>query len=413
MTRQIFAAEITLQETPHAVRDNFNGSEKNIRRLLALLKPAVEEVFILATAQRFSVYVVDKDISLLTSFFHHEHSLKGHTTFYYNTGESVTHLMATASGLLSPIKGDLLVLDEIQRCYQWASDANCLGVILDNTLARAVETGKAVRTGSGIDKFCASAIEIGLDMLYNHMENVHRKNFLVIGTGHMATLALDYLTREGVRHVAVAGSDPVLTAALAKRYHAKAINAGSIVQCFLEADVIIGASSGPLDLVFPPEAKKHLEKDQNRFVLDLGMPPNFSDPWVEGCAEGFYNLDDLRRIQPSPVESFGGLEEAWRMVVRASNEFVHLLQLLHHSPVLTAYLNRQFGLKSNTEWKPGRWRMLKTMLFKKQDSATGISQAGGYNHEKLHLNNCVPENAYEVVRNIATSPKFRFYLSDN
>ena len=413
MTRQIFAAEITFQDTPHAVRDNFNGSEKNIRRLLTSLKSAVEEVFILATAHRFSVYVVDADISQLTSFFHRDHGLKGHTTFDYNTGESVTHLMATASGLLSPIKGDTIVLEEIQRCYQWASDANCLGVILDNTLARAVETAKAVHTGSGIDKFCASAIETGLDMLYNHMENVHRKNFLVIGTGHMAILALDYLTREGVHHIAVAGTDAARTAAIAKRYHAKVINAGNIVQCFLEADVIIGASPEPLDLRFPPEAKKRLEENQNRFVLDVGMPPNFSDPWVEACAEGFYNLDDLRRIQPSPMESFGGLEEAWRMVMRASNEFVHLLQLLHQSPVLTAYLNRQFGLKNHTEWKPGRWKMLKTMLFKKQDTITGISQAGGYNHEKLHLNNCVPENAYEVVKNIATSSKFRFYLCDN
>lgn len=412
MTRQIFAAEITFQNTSPAVRDTFNGSEKNIKRLLLALKPLVEEVFILATPQRFSVYAVDADLAQLTSFFHDDYALREHTQFYYNTSESVTHLMATAGGLLSSIKGEALILEDIQRCYQWAADSGCLGIILDNTVTRALETGKAVRTASGIDKFCASVVETGIDLLYNQMENLHKKNFLVMGTGHLAEVALDYLTREGVRHITVTGNDAAQAAALAKRYDVRAVAFDNAVKCFLEADVILGTSHARLSLDFSAEARKHLEQRQNKFVLDLGMPPNFTDPWVEACAEGFYNLDDLRRIQPSPLESFGGLEEAWRMVMRTSNEFVHHLQLLHHSPVLTAYLNRQFGLK-NAPSKVRPWRMFRTMLFKRQDSATGVSQAGGYNHEKLHLNNCVPEDAYDIVRNFSKPVKFTFYLSIN
>jgi glutamyl-tRNA reductase len=411
MTRQIFAAEITFQDAPFAVRDDFGPTEKNVKRLLTALRPRVEEVFVLATRRRLTVYAVHDSLTPLTAFFHSENSLKGYVQFYYNTGESVTHLMATVSGLISPIKGEGQIVNDLLKCYQWATDCNCLGVTLDNTLSRAIETGKAVRCATGIDKFCASLVETGLDLLYNQVENVHKKNFLIVGTGSMAKLALDYLSAEGIRHIAVTGDDHAQAVELAKRYDIRAFPFERMADYFLDADVIIGVSSREVDLDFSADLKRRLEQSGGRFILDLGMPSNFAEQWIEASAEGFYNLDDLRRIQPSPLEAFGGLEEAWRMVMRASNDFVHLLQMLYHSPVLTAYLNRQF-LK-NAEWKVKPRRTLRTMLFKKQDTATSISSYSGYGHDKVHVNNYLPEDGYDVVKNVGNIKKFTFRLTEN
>jgi glutamyl-tRNA reductase len=318
--------------------------------------------------------------------------------------------MATASGLISTIKGEREVVNDMIRCYQLATDRNCLGVTLDHTINRAIETGKAVRCATGIDKFCASLVETGLDLLYNESENIHKKNFLIIGTGAMAELALDYLSREGIRHIAVTGDDHGQAVALAKRYNVRAFDAEKMADYFLDADVILGVSNREVTLDFSADVKRKLENG-SRFILDLGMPSNFNEPWIEACAEAFYNLDDLRRIQSSPLEAFGGVEEAWRMVLRASNDFVHLLQMLHHSPVLTAYLNRQF-LK-NGEWKVKPRRTLRTMLFRKQEVATTVSSYSGYGHEKVHVNNYLPEDGVDVVRNVGNIKKFTFRLSEN
>lgn len=414
MTWQIFAAEISFHDTPLRVRETFSGTEKNIKHWLSVLRPRVHEIFILSTPQRFTVYVVHDNLLPLTGFFHDEQNLKGYVQLYYNSSESVSHLMATASGLLSPVKGEAQVLDQIMKCYEWAADSNCLGITLDNTLRKAIETGKAVRTKTGIDKFCASLVETGIDLLYNQMQDLHKKNFLVFGTGNLAELAVEYLSGEGIRNIAVSGYDHPEVVKLAARFGIRAFPIHMSAEYFAGADIIIGASKEQVKIDIRAVRQQQLQRSPDRAILDFGMPPNFDDELLQSFAEVFYNIDDLRRIQPSVLESFGGLEEAWRMVVRASNDFVHLLQLLNHSPVLTAYLSRQFNLRNGVEWKIKPRRTLKSLLlFKKQDSITGVSPTVDEHQSRLHVNNYLPENGHEIVRNAGKDIKFRFYLSEN
>lgn len=415
MILQIFAAEINFEDTPLHVREKFNDSEKNIKRLLTAFRTRVEEVFILANRNRFTIYIVNDTLTPLTEFFHAEHNLKGYVQYYYNSGESVTHLMATASGLLSPVKGEGRILSEIIQCYEWATASSCMGITLDNTLTKAIETGKAVRTQTGIDKFCSSVVEAGIELVYNHLENLHRKNFLIIGTGKMARVAVEYLTGEGIRNIAITGHDEALTAKLAKKFSIKHFQLDALGQYFLRADVVIGASHQelPKGLIAVDKRYSTQVEEKTRFVLDLGIPPMFDAEIVDMFADEYYNLDDLRRLQSSPLESFGGLEAAWRMVMKTSGDFVHLLQLLNHSPVLSAYLTRQFTSK-NGEWKVKPKRTLLNMLtFKKSDSITGTTQAKETWNVKLHINNYRPENGLEVIRSVQTTRKFRFVLSDN
>lgn len=412
MTRQIFAAEINFEDAPFHVRDKFNASEGNVKMLLNELRSRVDEVYILATRQRFTVYVVHESLHPLTDFFHAAHSLKGYVQYYYNSGESVTHLMATATGLLSAVKGEVNILSDIVQCYQWAAACSCLGITLDGTLAKAIQTGKKVRIATGIDYFCASVVENGLELLYSRLEHLHRKNFLIIGTGKLAGLALEYLCGEGIANIAITGHDHKLVLHLAKKYSVKSFPIGSIQDYLFMADVIIGASHEELEMDFTSDGNT-TDQNKNCFVLDFGMPPNFNSRWVERHAAEFYNLDDLRRLQPSPLEYFGGLELAWRMVMKASNDFVLLHNLLQHSPVLAAYLNRQF-MQRYGEWKLKPRKTLRhILLFKKGESVTGISDGKGTINVRVHVNNHMADNGYAIVRNFSPVKKFHFFLSQN
>lgn len=412
MTRQIFAAEINFEDAPFHVRDKFNPSEANVKMLLHELRPRVDEVYILATRQRFTVYVVHESLQGLTDFFHSEHSLKGYVQYYYNSGESVTHLMATASGLLSTVKGESNILFDMMQCYQWAAACSCLGITLDNTLTKTLETGKKVRVATGIDHFCSSVVGTGLELLYSRLENLHRKNFLIIGTGELAGLALEYLCGEGLTNIAITGHDHERALQLAKKYAVKSFPIQSIQNYFFLADVIIGVAHEQLDMDFtlPDNGKDH---NKHCFVLDFGMPPNFDPRWVERHSAEFYNLDDLRRLQPSPLEYFGGLELAWRMVMKASNRFVLLVNLLQHSPFLAAYLNRQF-VQKNGEWKVKPKRTLRHIFqFKRAESVAGVSPRKQITNARMHANNLMAENAQEIVRNFSQVKRFHFLMSEN
>ncbi len=412
MTRQIFAAEINFQDTPLHIRDKFSDAEKNVKRLLMTFRRRVDEVFIAANRQRFTVYIVHESLKPLIEFFQEENHLKGYVQYYYNSAESISHLMATASGLLAPVKGEGRILNEVIQNYEWACSCSCIGMTLDNALTRAIETGKTVRTKTGIDKFCASAVETGIELLYNRSEDLHSKNFLIVGTGEMARVALESLTGEGISNIAITGHDAANTAELSKKFRVKGFDLQSLPEYFGLADVIIGVSHKEIEREWLPGREQRAAAD-GKIIIDLGIPPNFDADFADLWSDEYYNLDDLRRLQPSPLESFGGLEAAWRMVVKASNDFAYVLQMLQHSPVLTAYLTRQFTLK-NVDLRVKPKRSLRSMLlFRKTDTITGTASVKDLKNARVHANNHIAENGPDVVRNVSGLKKFRFMLFEN
>jgi glutamyl-tRNA reductase len=415
MTREIFAAEINFEDAPLHIREKFSGAERNIRRICAALAPFTEEVYALATAQRFTVFVVHENISPLTRYFHVEHDLTGYVQYYYNTEESVAHLFATASGLLSPIKGDRLILSQIREACRWATECGCLGVNLHQVVNQALEVGSMVRTATGIDKFCASIVETGLHLLYNKIENLHKKTFLIVGTGKVARLALQYLSDEGVRDIIVAGNHDERALQLSQEFRVKMIPRKKIATCFHRAAIIIGASHQEVDVHFPATGEhRSMEKlpGKNRFMLDFGIPRNFDPRLAELFNADLYNIDDLRRLQPSFLESFGGLELAWSMVMKASGQLAKALQQLQQSPVLMAYLQCIFRFE-NALLNHGSKRTILNFFRVKKPADPNFIPVPDHRMNKLLLNNYKPENPSEIVRHIQALKKFKFLLKDN
>jgi glutamyl-tRNA reductase len=414
MARQIFAAEINFQDTPRLVREKFVDSEKNLKRLLSVFRRRVDEVFIFSNKRRFTVYIVHKSMRPLMDFFHDEHPLKGYVQFYYNTSESVTHLMATTSGLLAPVKGDPSVLDEVRKCYELACASSTIGMTLDHAIRRALETGKAVRTKTGIDKFCLSVVDTGIELLYNRLQDMHRMNYLVIGTGEVAKAALDSIAGEGIKSIVIAGHNAVAARRLAEAYNVRCIDISQLPTYLADAGVVISASHKEISAELQVALKDGaLKGSEDRIILDFNFPSNFDPDTVGMLAEEYYNLDDLRRIQRSPFECFGGIEAAWRMVLKSSTEFALLLQFLRSSPALNAYLTRQFAMK-NTELRLKPKRTIRNILsFLKDDNIPGTASVEKDVNLRLQENNHFPEDAVDVVRNTKGIGRFNFFLAEN
>lgn len=346
MARQIFAAEISHEDTPLFIREKLAASEATVKEHLNYLSAHLEEVFILSTCNRFTIYAISNDISPITNFFDQYPSLKGYVQFYYNAEESITHLFAVASGLLSPIKGDHEILTQLKQAHQWALESNSIGITLDNLLHEAHRIGKCVRTQTGIDKFCSSVVDAGIELLYDRLDSLHDKKFLVIGTGKIARLALKYLYKEGIKRIQIVSQDINRARELAALYSAEAIKIENIQEHAKNADIIIGGTHYEVT----PFSESHLsgffEHNKIWFILDFGMPRNFNNKLAEHSAIELYNLDDLKRLHKSPLDAFGGIEEAWTIVMRESKSFMEILLQLEFSPILVAYWNRLVDIKN-------------------------------------------------------------------
>jgi glutamyl-tRNA reductase len=420
MARQIFAAEVSHEDTPLPIREKLAANEATIKDHLYKLSKTVDEVFIISTCNRFAVYAISESISPLTEFFDEYPVLKGYVQFYYNTEESVTHLFAVGSGLLSPIKGDHAILDQLKDAHRYALDANSIGITLDNLLRAAIRTGKHIRTQTGIDKFCSSSVDAGIELLYNRMDSVHDKKFLIVGTGKIARLALKYLYNEGIQNICIVSKDMQRAEELAELYYVNAVSMENLHEHVKQADVIIGGTHYEVSLFPESYLSGFFDLNKMWFILDFGMPRNFNSKLAEHASIELYNLDDLKRLHKSPLDAFGGVEEAWVMVMREARSFMQVLIQLEFSPVLAAYWNRMLDIKQHhksylplaklgDKFTPSGISQLKKQAHKLMRTFTGVSRK----NSRTLANNYQAENAAEAVRNLNSFSDIKLNFSLN
>lgn len=419
MARQIFAAEISHEDAPLSIREQLAADEATVKKHLVHLSTLVDEVFVLSTCNRFTIYAMNDSITPITDFFSQYPSLKGYIQYYYNSEESATHLFAVASGLLSPIKGDHQILEQLRQAHQWALESNSIGINLDNMLQQAIRIGKRVRTETGIDKFCSSVVDTGIELLYDRLDSLHNKKILIIGTGKIARLALKYLYNEGVQNITIVSKDAERAKQLAELYYVQSTDLENLHLKVKDADVIIGGTHYEVSLFPESFLSGFFEDNKIWFILDFGMPRNFNSKLAEHTSIELYNLDDLKRLYKSPLDAFGGIEAAWSIVMREAKAFIDILIQLEFSPVLAAYWNRLLYIRN---------RELNVLLPRLDDqlSACDIEMIKKQAHKLIRnisgntwkntrvlVNNLKAENGAEHIKNLSAFKQVKFNISLN
>jgi glutamyl-tRNA reductase len=412
MTRQIFAAEITHDNSPFHVREKLAGDDKAVKACIHKLRQNMDEVFVLSTPNRFVIYAVGEKINPLLNYFLEDAEVFRYVQFYKNTLASVNHLFAMASGLCSQVKGEHLIVSQIKESHILSLESNGIGLRLDNLLRQAIRVGKKVRTETGIDKFCSSVVDAGFSLLYNKIENLYERNFLVIGSGEVVRLTLESLHQEGMSNVLVSCHDSKSVKALAKVYGFNTVPIDRVSEYFKEADVIIGCTNESVKTHMFMKEEEPFHPNRKRIILDFGMPRSFSDKFRYHAFTELYSLDDIKALNPTPLDAFGGVEEAWRLVSALTHEFLSVLFHLEQAPILEAYWSRLGNIKS-PDAKPSsmlsgiftsqetRWIKQYTRKFLGQNEKQNARDL------QLLLGNTRPENAEELVRKI-----YSFHIID-
>lgn len=338
MTKRIFAAEISFENLPAHIIEILNFDEEDIRRSLNELQSRMDEVFILATYNRFLVYAVDKDISPLVRFFSCYQPVVPYVNYITNAEDAINHLFAIASGLCSRVKGENRILNQLESAYELAQDCSSLGLVLDNLVLEAIRVGRKVRNETGLDDLCNTVVEAGFSLLHQNIENFNQRRFLVVGTDRVACLSLDWLKKEGVRNIVLASHNINTTNELAERYDIQAMDISEVYYYFHHTDVIIGNYHQEIALC--PDTLSRLYHHyltdprcvREQILLDFGMPCNFDSilndyPWIK-----LFNLDDLKARTHTPLDGLGVLDKAWSIVI---NETSNVLLFLKHLDIAT------------------------------------------------------------------------------
>jgi glutamyl-tRNA reductase len=262
------------------------------------------EVVVLSTCNRTEIYaqcsrfhgaVADvRDFLGAHSGADHD-DLADHLYTYYDDA-AVAHLFSVAAGLDSMIVGESEILGQVHDAWDAAVREGASGQLLSRLFRHAVESGKRVRTETGIGRHPVSISSAAVAVAAEHLVSLDGARVLVIGAGEMGEGVARSLASRGTADVCVANRTAARGVEIAKRVGGRAITLDRMESELIDADVLLTSTASQHVLVERSAVEMVMAQREHRplLVVDVALPRDV-DPGV-GAVEGvtLLDLDDLK-----------------------------------------------------------------------------------------------------------------------
>lgn len=197
------------------------------------------------------------------------------------------HLMMTAAGLRSQVRGEDQILAQVKQAAQTARTQKTTGAALETLFRLAVTAAKKIKTEIPLPAVERSAAGLAVQTLAGAAGSLKGKNALVIGNGEMGKLAASLLMD--------AGCNVTMTVRSYKR-GAAVIPAGcgavpydARYDAAKQSEILISATASPHFVI----RAEDLRAPVPRYMIDLAVPRDI-DPAVEAFpGVCFWNVDTL------------------------------------------------------------------------------------------------------------------------
>ncbi len=274
----------------------------------------VQEAVVLSTCLRTEVYaVVDRFHDAVAEIFEvlSDHSdvsteeLSAHASIRFDD-DVTSHLFAVTSGLESAVTGESEVVGQVRRAYERAQEEGTCGPVLSALFRHALQTGKRVRTETGIGKgttsFAYAAVTVARG---DDRQGLRDMRVVVVGAGEMglgvcralseipaedAPRSVVVVNRSFARAEALvrqaAGGRPVMRAAPLSRVKEELVAADVVLAAVAaESHVLSVADFADADGIAAP-----------RLVIDLGVPRNVDPAVAELRGVTLHDMDALSAL---------------------------------------------------------------------------------------------------------------------
>jgi glutamyl-tRNA reductase len=306
------------------------------------------EVVVLSTCNRIEVYArcthfhpAVGDVSAFLADYSGADSDEFADLLYtYYDDAAVAHLFSVAAGLDSMIVGESEILGQVREAWQTAVREGTAPQ-LAGLFRHAVESGKRVRTETGIGRHPVSIPSAAVSVAAEHLGTFEGAKVLVIGAGQMATGLASTLRSRGVEHVWIANRTLEHAEQAAERIGAQAIPLSEIADTLVDADVMLSSTASTQVLVERATVEMVMACRDGRplLVVDVALPRDI-DPGVGEVNDvTLLDLDDLkdyarrsaekRRGEIGKVREILAAEIERYRAVRSSREVAPLVTSLH------------------------------------------------------------------------------------
>ena len=138
----------------------------------------------------------------LVEFKKFKDSLSPYLLYYTQSNEVANHLFRLVSGLESMMVGEFQIVEQLKKAYNYATRRKMLGPILKRMIQKSLETGKYIRTNTGIDKGAVSVSYAAVEQVTKKFKLSNSK-FLCVGLGETSRLVIKHLKQKKISNIKI------------------------------------------------------------------------------------------------------------------------------------------------------------------------------------------------------------------
>jgi glutamyl-tRNA reductase len=244
-----------------------------------------------------------------------------HLYTYYDEA-AVAHLFSVAAGLDSMIVGESEILGQVRDAWQAAVHEETAPQLLSRMFKHAVESGKRVRTETGISRHPVSIPSAAVAVASEYLGDLDGARVLVIGAGQMGSGLASTLRSRGVTEVVVANRTVERAEKLAEAIGASAIPLTDIADTLVDTDVLLTSTASSEVLVERSMVEMVMACRDGKplLVVDVALPRDV-DPGVGDIPDvTLLDLDDLKEYAQRSAERRRGEIGKVRAILAAEIE---------------------------------------------------------------------------------------------
>jgi len=244
-----------------------------------------------------------------------------HLYTYYDEA-AVAHLFSVAAGLDSMIVGESEILGQVREAWQTAVQEQTAPQLLSRMFKHAVESGKRVRTETGISRHPVSIPSAAVAVASEYLGDLDGARVLVIGAGQMGSGLASTLRSRGVNDVVVANRTRERADRLAAEIGARSIPLTDIADTLVDTDVLLTSTASSEVLVERAMVEMVMACRDGKplLVVDVALPRDV-DPGVGDIPDvTLLDLDDLKEYAQRSAERRRGEIGKVRAILAAEIE---------------------------------------------------------------------------------------------
>src|SRR4051794_170465 len=314
LVSEVLCLGISHKTAPVALRERLAMPDAEAQRFLheAVATPAVDEAVVIPTCNRTEVYLTVTDtvaaetavLGALAARADIRPTELAEVIYSPRNCDAARHLYRVTAGLESMIVGEAEVQGQVKRAFELAHAAGATGPLVNRLFGAALQTGKRVRTETGIGSGGASVSSVAVDLAQDLLGDLSERHVMIIGAGETAELTARALHDHGVAAVFFANRRADRARSIAARFGGDVVALEDLPAHLETADIVVSSTSSPHPIVGASELEVVMAHRGSRplLLIDIAVPRDIDPACGDLDGVTLYDIDDLQAVVARNLE---------------------------------------------------------------------------------------------------------------